>query len=134
MKDCAVGKCGRRLTVSLSLQGVLRELGPLLVRTEPAPPPHRGSLHSAAAAGLAHAHRRPHGAAPLHEQVHLSDRSRIPPQGPPKPHAARSSPTQSGKRRDVCFSFQGRQVRGTSICFNIFLSRSAFKIANIHYC
>lgn len=52
--------------------GLLRELGPLLHRAEPAAPPHRGPLHPPAAAGLAHPRRHQDGAADVHEQVQLT--------------------------------------------------------------
>lgn len=52
--------------------GFLRQLGPLVLGAEPAAAAHRGPLHPPHPAGLARAHRHPHGAPRVPGQVRLS--------------------------------------------------------------
>lgn len=52
--------------------GFLWQLGPLILSAEPAAATHRGPLHPPHPAGLARAHRHPHGTPRVPGQVRLS--------------------------------------------------------------
>lgn len=62
-----------RLPVPL-LPGFLRQLRPVILSAEPAAAAHRGPLHPPHPAGLARAHRHPHGAPRVPGQVRLRPR------------------------------------------------------------